>query len=51
MVYETLCLGLTVAKTFGLYREQRRLGISTTLSSLFLRNGKCDVVFPNGGLR
>ena len=44
MVYESLCLGLTVAKTLGLYKEQRRLGISTTLSSLFLRNGKCCVL-------
>ena len=45
MVYETLCLGLTVAKTVGLYREQRRLRISTTLPSLLLRNGKHSISF------
>ncbi|KAM5539233.1 hypothetical protein V8D89_007106 [Ganoderma adspersum] len=39
MVYETLCLALTVAKTLGLYRAQRRTGISTALSSLLLRDG------------
>ncbi|KAM5539266.1 hypothetical protein V8D89_007139 [Ganoderma adspersum] len=44
VVYEILCLGLTIAKTFGLYKEQRRLRISTTLSSLFLRNGVLSIL-------
>ena len=44
--YETLCLVLTVAKTLGLYRAQRRTGISTALSSLLLRDGEHQTSFP-----
>ncbi|KAI0760961.1 hypothetical protein BD413DRAFT_251591 [Trametes elegans] len=39
IVYELLCLLLTVLKTFSLYQEQRRLGISARLTSLLLRDG------------
>ncbi|KAI0635527.1 hypothetical protein C8Q77DRAFT_1155324 [Trametes polyzona] len=39
IVYEGLCLLLTVIKTFSLYREQRAMGMSTKLTSLLLRDG------------
>ncbi|TFK84171.1 hypothetical protein K466DRAFT_602229 [Polyporus arcularius HHB13444] len=37
--YEVLCLALTVAKTVGNYREQRKIGMRTPLSELLLRDG------------
>ena len=42
--YEVLCFALTVAKTFSTYREQRKIGMRTPLSMLFLRDGECIVL-------
>ncbi|EIW57177.1 uncharacterized protein TRAVEDRAFT_48227 [Trametes versicolor FP-101664 SS1] len=39
IVYELLCLLLTMAKTFSLYREQQKVGISTRLTALLLHDG------------
>ncbi|KAL1940215.1 hypothetical protein VTO73DRAFT_9167 [Trametes versicolor] len=39
IVYEFLCLTLTVVKTVGAYRVQRKMGMETTLSGLLLRDG------------
>ncbi|KAI0351773.1 hypothetical protein OH77DRAFT_1523889 [Trametes cingulata] len=39
MLYESLCLLLTVLKTYSLYREQRKAGLSTRFTSLLLRDG------------
>ncbi|KAI0635528.1 hypothetical protein C8Q77DRAFT_574105 [Trametes polyzona] len=39
IVYELLCLILTVLKTFSLHREQRINRMSTQLTSLLLRDG------------
>ncbi|KAH9847240.1 hypothetical protein C2E23DRAFT_849498 [Lenzites betulinus] len=39
IVYELLCLLLTVGKTLSLYRDQREMGMSTRLTSLLLHDG------------
>ncbi|KAI0794220.1 hypothetical protein C8Q74DRAFT_1365723 [Fomes fomentarius] len=39
IVYESLCLCLTAGKTLSLYKEQRALGVPTTLTALLLRDG------------
>ncbi|KAH9885785.1 hypothetical protein C8Q73DRAFT_295511 [Cubamyces lactineus] len=39
IAYELLCLSLTAVKTLSLYREQRKTGMSTRLTSLLLRDG------------
>ena len=48
--YEVLCLALTLAKTFGTYRKQRRTGMKTPLSKLLLREGESvafNLVLPS----
>lgn len=45
IVYEILCLGLTIVKTFRLYWEQRRVGMRTSFSKLLLRDGQYSM-FP-----
>ncbi|RPD59695.1 hypothetical protein L227DRAFT_611895 [Lentinus tigrinus ALCF2SS1-6] len=39
IAYESLCLGLTAAKTFSVYKAQQRAGLPAVLSSLLLRDG------------
>lgn len=43
IAYEMLCLGLTISKTFGHYREQRRVGMRTPLVKLLLHDGQCSL--------
>lgn len=40
VVYEVLCLALTLYKTFGTYRHGRAARLHTPLSSLILRDGE-----------
>ncbi len=44
IVYELLCLLLTIAKTFSLHREQQQVGISTQLTALLLHDGESSSV-------
>lgn len=46
IVYELLCLLLTIAKTFSLYREQQKVGMSTRLTALLLHDGERAGVAP-----
>lgn len=46
IVYELLCLLLTIAKTFSLYREQQKVGMSTRLTALLLHDGESFGVPP-----
>ncbi len=40
VVYEVLCLALTLYKTLGNYRHGRAAGIHTPFASLLLRDGE-----------
>ncbi|KAI0671328.1 hypothetical protein C8Q78DRAFT_764833 [Trametes maxima] len=40
IVYELTCLVLTAFKTFSLWQDQRRTGMSTRFTSMLLRDGK-----------
>ncbi|KAI0366146.1 hypothetical protein BV20DRAFT_952929, partial [Pilatotrama ljubarskyi] len=44
IVYEFLCLTLTVIKTVSAYREQRKAGMHTTLTGLLVRDGELSAM-------